>query len=86
MHKRLQIVQSNWTITRNNGFKFWVNDSFFWSPKSEYEFKNDHFFCEIIDGILALNEHIDFKWLTAEELPHLDLAAADIPICFGDLS
>jgi hypothetical protein len=32
-----------------------------------------------------LNEHIDFKWLTAEELPHLDLAAADIPICFGDL-
>jgi hypothetical protein len=33
-----------------------------------------------------LNEHIDFKWLTAEELPHLDLAAADIPICFGDLS
>jgi 8-oxo-dGTP diphosphatase len=40
----------------------------------------DTFECEIIDGKLTLNEHLDFKWLTLKELKSLDWAAADIPI------
>lgn len=40
----------------------------------------DTFICEIIDGELKLNEHIDYKWLLKGELKDLDWAAADIPI------
>lgn len=40
----------------------------------------DTFICEIIDGILNLNEHVDYKWLTVIELSYLDWAAADLPI------
>lgn len=40
----------------------------------------DTFICEIVDGELKLNEHIDFKWLTNSEIGELDWAAADIPI------
>lgn len=40
----------------------------------------DTFICEIVDGELQLNEHIDYKWLEKEELNKLDWAAADIPI------
>lgn len=40
----------------------------------------DTFICEIIDGELKLNEHIDFKWLNDSEIGELDWAAADVPI------
>lgn len=40
----------------------------------------DTFLCEIENGELQLNEHVDHKWLTKAELNQLDWAAADIPI------
>ena len=40
----------------------------------------DIFLCEIVSGEIQLNEHIDLKWLSKNELPHLDWAAADLPI------
>lgn len=40
----------------------------------------DTFICEIENGLLKLNEHLDFKWLEKNELLTLDWAAADIPI------
>jgi len=46
----------------------------------DFKLKMDTFICEIIDGKLKLNEHIDYKWLTVEELSFLDWAAADLPI------
>jgi 8-oxo-dGTP diphosphatase len=46
----------------------------------DFILKMDTFICEIIDGILNLNEHIDFKWLATSELEGLDWAAADLPI------
>ena len=46
----------------------------------DFKLKMDTFICEIIDGILNLNEHIDYKWLTVIELSYLDWAAADLPI------
>ena len=46
----------------------------------DFKLKMDTFICEIIDGILNLNEHIDYKWLTVSELSYLDWAAADLPI------
>jgi len=36
--------------------------------------------CEISSGEPVLTEHMDLKWLSAEELDKLDWAAADIPI------
>ena len=38
------------------------------------------FICSCEKSTLTLTEHIDFKWLSNDELPHLDWAAADIPI------
>jgi 8-oxo-dGTP diphosphatase len=38
------------------------------------------FLCKIENGEIQLNEHIDAKWLTLNELLDLDWAAADIPI------
>jgi 8-oxo-dGTP diphosphatase len=29
---------------------------------------------------VVLNEHVDMKWLTTEELSTLDWAAADVPV------
>jgi len=46
----------------------------------DFILKMDTFICEIMDGHLKLNEHIDHKWLTVEELSLLDWAAADLPI------
>jgi len=46
----------------------------------DFKLKMDTFICEIINGNLKLNEHIDYKWLTVEELSFLDWAAADLPI------
>lgn len=40
----------------------------------------DTFECEIVSGELVLNEHIDYLWLTRNELFTLDWAAADLPI------
>lgn len=45
----------------------------------------DTFVCEIIGGELKLNEHINHKWLSVDELDQLDWAAADIPIV-GELN
>ena len=36
--------------------------------------------CELQEEDLVLNEHLAMKWITAEEIPFLDWAAADIPI------
>ncbi len=46
----------------------------------DFQLKMDTFICEIKSGIIKLNEHIDFKWLSINELSDLDWAAADIPI------
>lgn len=46
----------------------------------DFKLKMDTFICEIVDGELALTEHIDYKWLTKVEMPALDWAAADVPI------
>ena len=46
----------------------------------DFKLKMDTFICEIINGNLKLNEHIDYKWLNVEELSFLDWAAADLPI------
>jgi 8-oxo-dGTP diphosphatase len=31
-------------------------------------------------GEIVLNEHVDLKWLSVEELGSLDWAAADVPV------
>lgn len=38
------------------------------------------FICSCEDALLTLTEHIDYKWLSKNELFELDWAAADIPI------
>ena len=38
------------------------------------------FICTCSDPTVQLTEHIDFKWLTKNELNSLDWAAADVPI------
>jgi 8-oxo-dGTP diphosphatase len=38
------------------------------------------FISKYLSGIINLNEHKDFKWLTKEELILLDWAPADLPI------
>lgn len=38
------------------------------------------YFCDSLTTSPTLNEHIDFKWLTVEELSQLDWAGADVPI------
>ena len=38
------------------------------------------FICYCKDSTVTLTEHIDYKWLTKEELTKLDWAAADVPI------
>lgn len=46
----------------------------------DFHLKMDTFICEIKDGVLELNEHIDYKWLSINELSDLDWAEADLPI------
>ena len=46
----------------------------------DFNLKMDTFLCEITIGFLKLNEHIDHKWLSINELSVLDWAAADLPI------
>ena len=36
--------------------------------------------CQLTEGEVILNEHVDMKWLKVEELDQLDWAEADIPI------
>ena len=38
------------------------------------------FICKVDSKKITLNEHIDSKWLTIDQLKELDWAAADIPI------
>ncbi|MFM2156870.1 MAG: hypothetical protein RL516_1619 [Bacteroidota bacterium] len=38
------------------------------------------FICDCDNPELTLTEHIDYKWLSKNEMEHLDWAAADIPI------
>lgn len=38
------------------------------------------FLCSCENPYLTLTEHIDFKWLSKDELTSLDWAAADLPI------
>lgn len=57
--------------------------SFFLTVVHEYpdfELTMHSFTCEVESKELKLHEHIDQKWLTINELPDLDWAAADIPI------
>jgi 8-oxo-dGTP diphosphatase len=46
----------------------------------DFELTMHSFMCEVESKELTLHEHIDQKWLTINELPTLDWAAADIPI------
>lgn len=36
--------------------------------------------CTVVNPILKLSEHLDFKWRSPNEMDDLDWAAADIPI------
>ena len=38
------------------------------------------FKCALQSGEIILNEHVDMKWLSMEELGSLDLTAADVPV------
>ncbi len=38
------------------------------------------FICSCENPNVTLTEHIDFKWLSKDELSHLNWAAADLPI------
>jgi 8-oxo-dGTP diphosphatase len=46
----------------------------------DFKLKMDTFICEITSGFLKLNEHVDYKWLSINELSDLDWAAADLPV------
>ncbi len=46
----------------------------------DFKLKMDTFLCEINHGELELKEHIDYKWLSVNELHQLDWAGADVPI------
>ncbi len=57
--------------------------SFFMSVNHQYpdfELTMHTYICEVETQELSLNEHIDHKWLTVNEMIMLDWAAADIPI------
>ena len=36
--------------------------------------------CPVADKNLTLHEHVDHRWLSLNELPHLDWTEADIPL------
>jgi 8-oxo-dGTP diphosphatase len=38
------------------------------------------YYCSIIGGTIAMNEHAQYKWVSLDELHTLDWAEADIPI------
>ena len=46
----------------------------------DFELTMHSFICEVDMKEITLNEHIDSKWLTVDQLQSLDWAAADIPI------
>ena len=51
----------------------------------EYTYPDFHltmhvFKCALQSGEIVLNEHVDMKWLSIEELGSLDWAAADLPV------
>lgn len=46
----------------------------------DFELIMHAYLSQIIDGVPKLNEHLDLKWLSKDELLELDWAAADIPI------
>lgn len=46
----------------------------------DFELTMHSFICEMHSQEITLNEHIDSKWLTIEQLYGLDWAAADVPI------
>lgn len=59
-----------------------VND---YLMKVSHQYKTFHltmycYYCKILGGTLVLNDHIQFLWMTKEELSTLDWADADIPI------
>jgi 8-oxo-dGTP diphosphatase len=60
-------------------------------PRADYFMTVDHtypdfhvtmhaYICLVANRDIVLTEHIDAKWLSIEELPQLDWAAADVPI------
>lgn len=46
----------------------------------DFELTMHSFKCKVKTKEITLNEHIDHKWLSINELEKLDWAAADIPI------
>ena len=58
-----------------------VNDKIT-TTRYEYDFgfvNLTTFHCELVEGKPQLTEHVDVKWLVAEELASLEWAPADIP-------
>lgn len=49
-------------------------------PYPDFELTMHSYICEVATTDIVLNEHIDSKWLTLDQLQTLDWAAADIPI------
>lgn len=46
----------------------------------DFELTMHSFICKVASKDITLNEHIDSKWLTLDQMHSLDWAAADIPI------
>lgn len=49
-------------------------------PYPDFELTMHSFICEVDSKEIKLNEHIDAKWLTVDQLDSLEWAAADFPI------
>ena len=45
-----------------------------------FEIKMHAYLCEVVEGELTLNEHIDSKWVLRKDLSSIDFAMADIKI------
>lgn len=46
----------------------------------EFEIELIPFFCRFTTGSILLKEHLNYKWLTINEIARFDLAEADRPI------
>lgn len=59
-----------------------IHNKFFTVPHQypDFELTLHSFICSCFDTKLTLSDHINFKWLTKDQIFSLDWAAADIPI------
>lgn len=63
----LDIPQANYFMTVNHTYP-------------DFQLTMHAYICPVDNRDIILTEHIDAKWLSRDELPQLDWAAADIPL------